>query len=328
MIKIYNESLSLTQSFQAHTGAISRMKVLPNGLVATVSNDKTAILWNLLNNGSWIMFRKYTRHTDKVIGLEYIDTFTMATGSNDNTIQIWSIKKIQQIKLIYTGYNVFALKSLRNGSYLASAFQGGLLYIYDINTGGLITSLIGHSGNVNELELINDDLLASAGDDNTVRIWDLKTYTNKFILTGHTDKVFGLKLVSSNLLASVSKDTTIKLWNITSEALIRTVTGHTSEIRYYVDMFNDGQTLVSGSYDLSIKLWNVNSGLCSNTISTGLKTYSLAVLNSTLTSKKNKILYPFPSQIITSAQFHRAIKSNMTAVNLFKQPLIFKRKLQ
>jgi WD40 repeat protein len=55
---------------------INRIKVLPNGLVATVSNDKTAILWNV-NNCTWIMFRKYIQHTDKVTDLEYIDTFTI-----------------------------------------------------------------------------------------------------------------------------------------------------------------------------------------------------------------------------------------------------------
>ncbi len=276
----------MTQSFQAHASAINRIKVLPNGLVATVSNDKTAILWNV-NNETWIMFRKYIQHTDKVIGLEYIDTFTMATGSKDNTIQIWSIITCQTIiKPINTGYDVFALKLFRNGSYLASGLQSGLLYIYDIKTGSLIASLIGHtSGNVNEIELINDDLLASAGDDNTVRIWDLKTFANKFTFTGHTNHVFGLKLVSPNQLASVSKDDMIKIWNITSGALIQSLTGHTGEIRYSIDMLNDGKTLVSGSYDLSIKLWNVNTVTYSNTISTGLKTYSLAVLNSTLKSK-------------------------------------------
>ncbi len=167
---------------------------------------------------------------------------------------------------------------------MASGLEGGLVNIYDINTGSLIASLDGHSNHVFELELISDDVLASGSDDDTVRIWDLKNYTIKFILDSNGDKVYGLKLVSSNQLASVSKDTKITIWN-TALGTYNTLSGHTSEIRYSIDMFNDGKTLVSGSYDLTIKLWNVNTGSCSNTISTGLKINSLAVLNSTLKSK-------------------------------------------
>jgi len=276
----------LTLSFQAHTGAINRIKVLPNGLVATVSDDKTAILWNV-NNGTWIMFRKYMRHTAQVVGLEYINTYTLATGANDKTIHIWSIITCQTIKSINTGKGVNALKLFRNGSYLVSAIGGGSLNIYDVKMGSLIASLIGHSNSVNEFELISDDLLASASDDKTVRIWDLKTYTNRFVLTGHSDKVYGLKLVSNNTLASVSgsKDKSIKLWNTGLGTLISTLSGHSNTIFYSVDMLNDGQTLVSGSYDLSIKLWNTQSGLCLKTIATGLIINSLAAFNSSMKSK-------------------------------------------
>jgi len=281
-VNIYNADLTNTNSFQAHTNTINGIKLLPNGFVATCSDDSTLKMWNPSN---WNRIRTYTGHTSEVYCLEYIDSERIATGSEDKTIRIWSIKSGQTIQIINTYSPVYCLQLLSNGFHLAAGLSSNIT-IYDINTGFVISTLAGHSSAVRDLALIGTDLLASGGWDNSIRIWNLTTSTLKFNLQSHTYWVYGLKVISLDVLASASWDNTIKLWNIQNGSLIRTLSGHMGALSRSVDILNgtnvDQQqqsTLVSGSADKTIKLWNIKSGQLLNTISTGLTITHLSVLN-------------------------------------------------
>jgi len=58
-IKVYDERAKNLVSFQAHSHAIFRIKLLPNGFVATCSDDYTVKIWNPLNN-NWNLIQTYT----------------------------------------------------------------------------------------------------------------------------------------------------------------------------------------------------------------------------------------------------------------------------
>jgi len=285
-IQIYDESSTLVTSFKAHENQINHIKQLPNGFVATASSDSRCKIWNLTN---LTLIQTYTGHIDEVYGLEYINSYTMASGalSPDMTIKIWSIFTGSTNLTIHTGSGVISLKLLSNGFYLACGLVYHIINIYNINTGSLITNLVGHLNTINDMVLISNDLLASSSGDSSVRIWNLSTNTNKYNMTSHKNSVYGLKLISSDILASGSSDKTVKLWNITSGTLLKTLYNHTSAIVWSVDLLNDGQTLVSGSQDQTIKLWYFNTGQIWQTINTGLKIRSMAVLNSRIGNSFN-----------------------------------------
>jgi WD40 repeat protein len=283
-MKIYDESFALLRSFRAQTNYINRIKQSPfnNDYVGTISAS-SAKIWNMSN---WTLIQTYPNHTTWINGLEFIDEDTVATGSNDHTIHIWSMSTGITNRIINTGFCVYSLQLLGNGYYLAAGTDNSIS-IYNLITGNLVmTPLTGHVSALFGLELVGDSLLASAGHspDNTVRIWNLTTYTNVFVLRGHNDSVRGLKLVSSEILASSSLDKTVKLWNITNGSLIRTLSNHTGYIAWSIDMLNS-EILVSGSEDLTIKLWDWKRGEVIQTISTGLLIRSLAVLNTSKTSR-------------------------------------------
>jgi WD40 repeat protein len=177
-----------------------------------------------------------------------------------------------------------SLQLLSDGIHLAAGLQNGLINIYNLNDGSLISKLIGHTTSVFNLVLErNRDLLISSSGDKSVLIWNLTSNTFIFNLTGHTSGIRGLKLISFDTLATGSGDGTLKVWNLTMGTLIKTLPGHTSAIEWSVDMLSDKQTIVSGSQDKTIKLWNLQTGKYFNTTSTGLAIWSLFVLNTTLT---------------------------------------------
>jgi WD40 repeat protein len=286
-IKIFNtSSLSLVNSFQAHSNRIFRIKQSPfntntnTNYVATCSNDQTVKIWNVSSSFNWTLFTTYSQHSSEVYGLEWLDNDNLASGSYDRTINLWSITTGHTKRTIKTNQYVCSLTMLNTNIHLPAGFYNGDINIYNINNGNLVSSLKGHTEYVNDLVQISDELLASASLDKTVRIWNLTNNTCKFTLTGHTSGVYGLKQITPSILASGSWDKTIKLWDITSGQLIRTLTGHTNWIWWSVDLLNNGQTLVSCSYYGEIKLWNWSTGECFSTVqTTGSNIYALAVIN-------------------------------------------------
>ncbi len=282
-IQIYNfSSLSLVNSFQAHSHRINEIKLSPFNInyVATCSLDGTVKLWNVTSSFDWTLITTYSQHSSYVYALEWLDKDTLASGSYENTIKLWSPTTGQTKRTIQTNQSARSLAKLNTNNHLAAGLRNGVIRIYNINDGNLVSSLVGHRSNVFDLVQISDDLLASSSDDETVRIWNLTTNTCRFILAGHSNPVIGLKQITSNILATASLDKTIKLWDTTSGRLTRTLTGHTNSIYRSVDLINNGQTLVSGSEDQTIKLWNWSTGECLSTIqTTGSFINALAVIN-------------------------------------------------
>jgi WD40 repeat protein len=274
-IRVYSEHFKLLNSFVAHSDWINRIIPLPNRLAATNSYDTLVKIWD----SKWNLLLTYNGHNGIVAGLEYIDSDIIASGSCDQTIQIWSIRNGEKIRIINASAPVWSLKVLSNRNHIACGLDNGNINIYNINTGGLIVILLGHTSWVMDFVLISDrNLLASSSynSDATVRIWDLTTNTNKFTLSGHTSNVFGLKLISSDILASGSEDKTVKLWNITDGSLIRTLWNHTGAIYWSVDLLNE-QTVVSGSYDKTIKKWNYQTGQCMDTFDVDVEIRALVI---------------------------------------------------
>ena len=281
-IKVYSsENLSLLTTFKAHSNMINQIKQSPfnSDYVATVSFDFTARIWNITNVSNLNLIRDYTGHNGVVNDLEFINQYLIATGSY--SLHIWYLSTGILNRTINTYNTVSSLKLLCNGIHLAAGLFNGLINIYNINTGNLLSSLPGHNLTVTNLALLSPYLMAGLSDDWTVRIWDLNSNTTKFILTGHKDLVRGAKLLSIDLLATGSIDKTVKLWNITDGTLLKNLT-HGDKISWSVDMF-DAQQLVSGSADTTITIWNFNRGQIQNKITTGLCIRSLAVLNANIT---------------------------------------------
>jgi WD40 repeat protein len=285
-------SLSIINSFQAHSDSIWRIKQCPfntnSNYVATCSSDGTVKIWNVSVSSpfNWTLITTYSQHSSGVLAFEWLDSDTLASsGHYDDPIKIWSVISGQTKQEILTNSNVWSLKLLSYSSsfYLAAGFGSFRreINIYNIKDGTLFSTLIGHMSDVRDIVQLNPNTLASSSEDKTIRIWNLTTSKCIFILKEHAWVVYGLKQITSDILASGSSDETIRLWNITNGKLIRTLTGHTDWIWNSLDLINDnGQILISASEDRTIKIWNRTNGEClSTTKTTASKIYSLAVIN-------------------------------------------------
>ncbi|WP_375466646.1 protein kinase [uncultured Nostoc sp.] len=184
-------------------------------------------------------------------------------GISQITNHLWA-KTVAYEKLALvnslTGHTdwVSSLAISQDGKTLVSGSGDRSIKIWNLQTGGLKTTLSLHTDAVNSVAISPDGkTLVSGSKDGTIKVWNLENGSLKNTLTGHKDAVNSVAINSDGeTLASGSADKTIKIWNLQTGKLKNTLTGHTKSV-WRVALSPDGKTLVSGSYDNTIKIWNL-----------------------------------------------------------------------
>ena len=93
MLKIFNENLTLINSFQAHSGSICHIRQSPfdSEQIVTGSYDYKVKIWKVLNV-NWTLIRTYTGHACTVFGkIEWINEDKVASADMCGMIQLWSL---------------------------------------------------------------------------------------------------------------------------------------------------------------------------------------------------------------------------------------------
>ncbi len=183
-----------------------------------------------------------------------IQSKTRSKGS----IRLWDVHtgRIQSdspVELL-TGGEVFS-PDLRT---LASGLWDGRIHLFDVRTGKIRHTLIGHQDSVNDLAFSPDSkILASSGSDTIVRLWDVRTGRLLHTLIGHLSVSNSLAFhPNSKTLASGLSP--VYLWNVRTGTHRKTlkVSGGVS----YLAFHPDGQMLAAAS-DGKVQLWDASSNL-------------------------------------------------------------------
>jgi WD40 repeat protein len=164
------------------------------------------------------------RHTRQIWGMAFSpDGLRLATASNDGTVRVWAWdpahlgpEQHEQLRLEcpVDGYgNRVAFSP--DGRHLATGGEASSVKVWDAETGALLHTLSGHTGDVFAVAFSRDGRwLATAGEDTTVRIWNTSTWKLQHTLRGHIGLVMSLAFSpDSQRLASGSRDHTMKVWD-------------------------------------------------------------------------------------------------------------------
>jgi WD40 repeat protein len=229
---------------------------LPNGYIATASEDKTIKIWDLNRN---ILIKTLEGHTDAIYCLALLSDGNKASGSEDRTIKIWESKNDYKCLNTLNGHEsgLISLLVLKNGSLVSGSFDK-CIQVWDCKSFERIKTIEGNTFWLYSLINLIDGFYASGSRDKTITIWNIN---NECVNTIENDnKVFSLLLLPEGNIASGTNET-IKIWNCINDykeiQCIHILKGHTHYI-FTLCLVNDDYIL-SGSQDKPIKVWDIKN---------------------------------------------------------------------
>ena len=241
-------------TLKGHAGPVYSVSFSPvDSRLATASDDGTIRLWGSRTGRHISTLSILAGHCAAIFCVTFsADGSKLASGSGDRSIRLWDGGTGNCIGIICNSGAVHSVAFSRNGLMLASA-SDNVVQLWDVQTRHHITTLEGHSGEVESVSFSPDSSrLASACGG--VWVWDLGPDPLPAIQISHGGAARSVAFSPDGLrLASGSWDGTVQLWDGTSGTSITTLKGHSSVVSS-VTFSPDGSRLASASN--TVRLWD------------------------------------------------------------------------
>ena len=145
-----------------------------------------------------------------------------------------------------------------DGRLLATTGGDKAIRVWDVATGELLQTLVGHTEIVFQPTFSLDDATLLSGSlDGSAKLWDIATGTTLRTFVGHTASVYANALSPDGRFAVTGgKDGTVPFWDIEAPAERDTLSGPSS-FMYGLAWSPDGKLLFAGNADGTSQLWDV-----------------------------------------------------------------------
>lgn len=137
-----------------------------------------------------------------------------------------------------------------------------LLQVWDIRAGLCVQTFVGHEGDINAIQFMNNGLAFGTGsDDSSVKIFDLRSYArvNEMVNDAVVCGVSSLDFSSSGrIIFAGYDDCNCYGWDTLSEnasAPVYCLMGHTNRVSC-LGVNSTGQALCTGSWDTELAIWS------------------------------------------------------------------------
>ena len=144
--------------------------------------------------------------------------------------------------------------------FLTSSLDG-TAKLWDVPTGDLIATCIGHDDVVNGVSMSRGgSRVITASDDCTARIWDVASCGELWVLRTHQGPVKSAHFnIDGELAVTTSADRTARLWSTSTGTELATLRGHEGSVNWAC-FHPSGTRVVTVSDDKTVRIWDVSSG--------------------------------------------------------------------
>ena len=163
----------------------------------------------------------------------------------DRTIRLWDVATGSELRRFLSDETdpgprtrgpreapgeVRAIAFTPDGKQALSGSTGGILQLWDLETGKEIRRFLGHKGSIYALAISPDGHRAlTGGRDKTARVWDLETGNQIELLDGHTGWVRSVAFSRDGrraLTGAGPHDFTVRLWDLENHGKMRKLPQH------------------------------------------------------------------------------------------------------
>ncbi|KNC52382.1 ribosome assembly protein 4 [Thecamonas trahens ATCC 50062] len=242
----------LVQTFRDHHSRTIRAVETDGRVLYSASEDGTVSKWSVATGEHLIKFDNRESHATCM----YVDDNSGSLFfSHGAELYRWDLASgicIQRYTGCTDDINVLRV----SGSRLWAAGAGAAIYLWDVETGELLTKMMGHSRTVFALVVSEDDGAVFSGSlDKTIRKWRLGGEAVARLRRHH--KSIQKLCVHRGILFSGSYDHTIISWDMHVRGPVHLYSAHTKSIKCMLMV--DGY-MFSGSFDHDIRVWSVEAG--------------------------------------------------------------------
>ncbi|OQR72621.1 WD repeat-containing protein 37-like, partial [Tropilaelaps mercedesae] len=170
--------------YSGHSGSVNSVRFHPSQqLVLTASGDKTAHIWRANPLASVAVFELQPKGQSSE---DEIDSGER--DENDGGVAEASVLRSPVLQLIGHQGPVVAADWLINSDQVITASWDRMANVYDVNTGELVTQLVGHDLELTHLAAHpSQRLVVTSSKDTTFRLWDFREAIHSVsVFQGHT----------------------------------------------------------------------------------------------------------------------------------------------
>ncbi len=243
-----------------HTAAVTGVRFAPSGgLLASASADHTLRLWHL-PSGRPLAVRELPSQPN-IHDVSADGRRVVFTEMNWSGLAVWDRDRNRVVPLGAEEMFFGGRFSPDGDRYLASrSFPDCRLHLYDVETGRLLATLIGHTNATLGTTFSRDGRrLATCSMDRTACLWDAVTGKQLAVLGGHGGWVNAVTFSpDGERVATGSSDKTIRLWTRDGK-LLAILRGHDGDVSR-VEFSADGRRLYSWSeIDTTTRTWDLGT---------------------------------------------------------------------
>lgn len=228
----------LTTTIDAHAGEVSMASYsLAGDSIVTAAEDAMAQVWDV---GSQSLKQQTELHPCWVRAARLSPSgSSVATVGDDGQVRIWNVTDSLQSGRMWAGIppeqhprRLNSLAFSPDGARLVTAGEDRLARIWDVQTGRLLSTLVGHGGIVFSVAYdASGRFILTASEDRTTRIWDAKSGLLKVSLSGHTDAVLSAEFsLDGRYVVTASRDRTARIWDAHTGRDLLTLRGHRAAV--------------------------------------------------------------------------------------------------
>ena len=250
--------LQQIRKYQYEKGKILSIICLENmrNLIALTSDNKILIV-NIESNQIHLEYQLNTSGVNSIKPTK--DCKFLLYGGDNGILYFWNFEIFQTVEAFKVSDSSIIIIEI-SSKYAIINCDNGYIYIYDILTMYLVSTLRNESGYISCMGISLDEKYLFTGLwTNEIQMWSLIEYKLLCFFIGHKSWVSCLQVTSGNkYLISGSGDRNIIIWDMNLKKKIKKIKAHKHEIRG-ITISQNGRYFLSVSQDKSISVWSLIS---------------------------------------------------------------------